>query len=457
MSADTIFARASGAGKSGVAVYRISGPATLKIVHALVDKRPAPRRAELRQVKNPITGQELDHGLVILFPSPQSYTGEDVAELQLHGSRAVEASLFETLASLGARPAEPGEFTLRALRNGKMDLAQAEALSDLIDAETDKQRQQALGQLGGALSDQASAWRQRLIAILAPLEADVDFPDEGDVPASIAAAAGPEIASLKNELTTLLAESGQAHRIREGVSVAVIGPPNAGKSSLLNALAGSEVAIVSDTPGTTRDIVETRLDLAGVATTLADTAGLRSQTTDDIERVGITKAFARAREADIRVLVVDSKSSVSRETLLTGGDADVSRETSSLIKPGDFIVWNKSDIGVIPEIPPRSELSELVLSAKTGDGVEAFVNALTSRVTAIASPAKGGAFTRARHVAAARQAIDALDRAAVVLGDAPELAAEDVRLAARSLASITGAIGVEEILGEIFSSFCIGK
>ncbi len=445
MSADdTIFARASGAGKAGVAVFRLSGPGSLAIASQLVGKRIKTRTPTLARLQDPSDGAVIDQGLVLLFEKPASFTGEDVAEFHLHGSRAVEASLYETLSALGARPAEAGEFTLRALKNGKLDLAQAEALADLIDAETTLQRMQALGQLDGRLSAVAESWRARILSILVPLEADIDFPDEDDVPAAVASRAGPAIDQLKDELTTFLAESGRARTIREGVSIAIIGAPNAGKSSLLNALAGSDVAIVSDLPGTTRDVVEIRLDLGGILASVADTAGLREAAGDAIEAEGMARARARAASADIRVLVADPAEGVSRETI-------------SELRPGDYLVWSKADLKVAaPDESTPAGVHILCLSSKTGAGIDEFVESITeivSRETQIEGPA----LTRARHVKAVEDARTALARARQRVEGAPELAAEDARLAARALGAITGAVGVEDVLGEIFSSFCIGK
>ena len=445
---ETIFARASGAGKAGVAVYRLSGPKAHRIVSALVGKRINNREAKLAALRDPADGALIDRGLVILFDGPASYTGEDVAEFQLHGSRAVEASLYETLAKAGARPAEAGEFTLRALKNGKLDLAQAEALADLIDAETTLQRKQALGQLGGRLSALAEGWRRRLINVMAPLEADIDFPDEADIPAAVAARAGPAIADLKKELTTFILKSGRARIIRKGISIAVIGPPNAGKSSLVNALAGSAVAIVSDRPGTTRDVVEARLDLGGIVATLADTAGLREGSSDAIEAEGVARARGRAEKADIRVAVLDP------------GSEFVSRETVDLLQPGDFLIWSKADLtegqAAIPYGVAPDAVAALSLSAKTGLGLDGFVRALTLAAREQDGD-DGPALTRMRHVRAVEDAIAALTRAETRIETAPELAAEDARLAARALGGITGAVGVEDVLAEIFSSFCIGK
>ncbi|MFC2951255.1 tRNA uridine-5-carboxymethylaminomethyl(34) synthesis GTPase MnmE [Marinicaulis aureus] len=457
MAVDTIFARASGAGKAGVAVYRLSGPEAFSIFRKLVGKPIVNREAAYVAVRDPADGSVIDQGLAILFEGPRSFTGEDTLELSLHGSRAVEEALYDALSRAGARPAEAGEFTLRALKNDKLDLAQVEALADLIDSETSLQRKQALGQLEGRLSEAAERWRKDILAVMAPLEADIDFPDEGDVPAAVAARAGPAIAALKTSLTTFLNQSVSARKIREGVSIAIIGPPNAGKSSLVNALAGSEVAIVSDIAGTTRDIVETRLDL-GVVATIADTAGLRGMASDVIEEEGVKRAKKRAEEADVRVLVLDAAAVVSRETLLSGGVENVPRETLDLLQPRDIIVWNKSDKlnAVASPENEHSPYTELSVSAKTGAGMAELVQALTQKAVEGAHH-DGPALTRARHAAAVEEAIAALTRAEANIAAAPELAAEDARLAARSLGKITGAVGVEDVLGEIFSRFCIGK
>jgi tRNA modification GTPase len=444
-NADTIFAKASGAGKAGVAVFRLSGPDSHKLASALVGKRINNREAKLVSLRDPETGELIDRGLAILFRAPKSFTGEDVAEFHLHGSRAVETGLYETLSSLGARPAEAGEFTLRALKNGKLDLAQVEALADLIDAETMLQKKQALGQLDGRLSALAEGWRQQILNVLAPLEADIDFPDEGDVPAAVAANAGPAIRALKESLTAFLDQSIRARTIREGVSIAVIGPPNAGKSSLVNALAGSDVAIVSDIAGTTRDIVETRLDLGGIVAAIADTAGIHGATKDKIEEEGMRRARAKAEQADLRIAVLDP------------GSEYVSRETLDLLRPGDFLVWSKADLApVVPDVDFAKDVVVMAVSSKTRHGLDPFVDALTEAVSG-GLDADGPALTRERHAAAVTEAVDALVRAEALIATAPELAAEDARLAARALGQITGAVGVEDVLGEIFSSFCIGK
>lgn len=443
-ASDTIFARASGAGKAGVAVFRISGPGAFEAARALAGRIPAPRRAEVRTLRD-AAGEIIDRALVILFAAPASFTGEDVAELHVHGSRAVEAALVSALAAAGARPAEAGEFTRRALAGGKLDLAQVEALADLVDAETSEQRRQALAQLDGRLSRLAEAWRQRLIAVLAPLEADIDFPDEEGVPAAVAARAGPAIDALIDELQSYRAASSRLQTIRTGINIAILGAPNAGKSSLMNRLAGSDVAIVSETPGTTRDVIEVRLDLAGLPVMLADTAGLRGKTADPIEAEGMRRALARAEAAAIRVLVADA--------LAPAGEG----EWAKLVRPGDFLVLNKSDLGA-PRLPASPEgVSVFALSAKTGEGVGAFIDALAEAVRERFSPSGEAGLTRLRHVKAVEKAVSALQRSRGRIESAPELAAEDARLAARALGEITGAVDVEDVLGEIFSSFCIGK
>ncbi len=445
----TIFARASGAGKAGVAVFRVSGPEAFAAVVALCGPLPAPRVATLRTVRDR-AGDAIDRGLVILFPGPASFTGEDVAEFHLHGSPAVEHAFYDALAGLGARPAEAGEFTRRALVNGKLDLAEVEGLADLLDAETTAQRKQALGQLGGRLSALAGGWRSRLIAIMAPLEAEIDFPDEEGVPAGLAQRARAEIEALLGELETVRAGADRAKAAREGVKVAIIGAPNAGKSSLLNALAGSERAIVSDQPGTTRDVIEVRLDLGGTLVSLFDTAGLRETVADAVEAEGIRRARIKSGQADLRLLVVD----VSRETSYRAGDGyDLGYD---LTKDGDLVILNKIDVNV-DFIPKNVSRETLALSAKTGTGVDALIERLTFIAASLIETNMDAGLTRARHVIAATEAIAHLKSAHGIVVTAPELAAEEIRLASRALGAITGAVGVEDVLAAIFSSFCIGK
>lgn len=453
---DTIFARASGAGRAGVAVYRVSGPQAFYAARRLCGEPPPPRRAALRTIRNQ-HGEILDQGLVILFRGPASFTGEDVAELHLHGSPAVEAGLYDAFAALGLRAAEGGEFAKRALLNGKLDLAEIEGLADLLDAETSFQRKSALGQLGGRLSTVSESWRRRLVAILAPVEAEIDFPDEGDVPAELAARSAPEIAALIGELSRHHRASAGAKAIREGVKVAIIGAPNVGKSSLLNRLAGSEKAIVAATPGTTRDVIEARLDLAGMLVSLFDTAGLRSETNDLVEREGMRRTRMTAGAADIRILMIDAVETgiapyiVSRETICRGLPDGVT------LHPVDIIVLNKIDAVKDARSLVAHDEGVFALSALTGEGVDRLVQDLSGRAARLVGGAGDQILNRARHTAAVEAAIEHLRAALGKLSAAPELAAEDVRLAARALGKITGAVDVEEVLGAIFSSFCIGK
>ncbi|HBS34577.1 MAG TPA: tRNA uridine-5-carboxymethylaminomethyl(34) synthesis GTPase MnmE [Parvularcula sp.] len=445
----TIFARATGAGKAGVAVFRLSGPASFSVVEALTGALPPPRMAALRRVRH--QGEAIDEGLVILFPGPASFTGEDVAELHLHGSAAVEQALYDALVDVGAQPAEAGEFTRRALVNGKMDLAEVEGLADLLDAETAVQRKQALGQLGGRLSALAEGWRARLVAIMAPLEAEIDFPDEEGVPPAAASRARSGIEALLGELRIVKAGAKRARAGREGVKVAIIGAPNAGKSSLLNALAGSDRAIVSPLPGTTRDIVEARLDLGGTLVTLFDTAGLRDIPADAVEAEGIRRTRIKMGQADLRLLVID----VSRETSFSE-DRDRYDKGYDLSDEKDLVVFNKIDANprfVAPDVSRETFL----LSALTGSGVAEFLKRLTEIAASLSGASVDAGLTRVRHEQAVDAAIGHLEAARERLSVAPELAAEDIRLAARALGTITGAVGVEEVLGAIFSSFCIGK
>jgi tRNA modification GTPase len=458
---DAIFARASGAGKAGVAVYRLSGPRAFEIAEKLSRRKIAGREPRLMRLYDPSAGDLVDEGLVLAFRAPKSFTGEDVVEFHLHGARAVEAAIGQAVLAAGARLAEPGEYARRAFLNGRLDLAEVEALADLIDAETSLQRKQALGQFGGRLSALSEDWKGRLVAILAALEAEIDFPDEEGVPASVAAGAGPKIDALVGEIEARLAGAEGARRLREGVEAVILGAPNAGKSSLMNALAGADVAIVSPVAGTTRDVIETRLDLGGVAVLLADTAGLAAAAGDAIEAEGMRRALARAGTADLRILVIDplanenpplfSSASVAMETRGGGGG-----EAPALLRPGDLLLYSKRDLGGAAGGAPEG-VAAFHVSAKTGAGMAEFLKALEARAHDLAAGGEGAAFTRLRHVEAARRAVDALRRARGRLDQAAELAAEDVRLAARALASITGAVDVEDVLGEIFSSFCIGK
>jgi tRNA modification GTPase len=455
--AGTIFAIASGAGRAGVAVVRLSGPEAGAALVALSGlPLPAPRRASLRRLSDPADGRLLDQALVLWFPAPGSFTGEDVAELHIHGGVAIAAAVTGALARLpGVRLAEPGEFTRRAFEHDKLDLTQAEALADLIDAETEAQHRQALAQFEGALSAALSDWRARLLTALALLEAEIDFPDE-DLPGGLSARVAPMLARLAADIGAALADAGRYERVREGYRVAILGAPNAGKSSLLNALVGRDAAIVSDIPGTTRDVVEVRLVLAGYPVWIADTAGLR-EAADAVEAEGVRRALARAEEADLRLWVIDATSP---------------QALPPAAQPGDLVIWNKVDVAgggsAPPPAPPPGvgwngsghadhNTSPIPLCARTGEGVADLLVTLTARVTTALAQRDAPALTRLRHRQLLSDAARDLSTAQHHIDDQVELAAEQVRRAAEALAKVTGRIDIEEVLGEIFASFCIGK
>ncbi len=438
---ETIFALSSGAGRAGVAVFRLSGPQSIEITHKICKPLKQMGHVYVRSMANPATNELIDKGVVFLFKAPSSFTGEDMAELQTHGSLAVIKAMTDVLIFLGARPADPGEFTERSFRNGKMDLTQVEALADLIEAETDKQRKGALGQLGGHLSKVGAEWRKKLIGALSPLEAAIDFPDEDDIPAEIEARAKPVLETLIEDLRGFLKGSENAQRLRKGVTIVLVGPPNSGKSTLLNWLAGSDIAIVSDLAGTTRDTIEARLDLAGIPVTLIDTAGLRTKTDDVIEIEGMRRTMAKAKEADLRIGLISADETTSLNLI------------KESLSSEDLIVWNKTDISDARKLTHEG----IKISAKTGEGMDAFLALLEQKVTSLCGSGEEPALTRARHVYAVREAITSLERAIHMLQAGPEMVAEDVRRAIQSLGYLTGDVGVEDILGEIFSSFCIGK
>lgn len=446
----TIFALASGPGRAGVAVLRISGPEAGRAVATLTGKAlPEPRRAARHHFLD-AAGAVIDDGLLLWFPAPASFTGEDVAELQVHGGTAIIAALSDALAALGLRHAGPGDFTRRAFENGKLDLTAAEAIADLVDAETEGQRRQALRQMRGDLAALYDGWRARLLGILALIEAEIDFPDE-DLPDALAARAAPEISGLVAAMDAHLADHGRGERVRDGYRIAIVGAPNAGKSSLLNALAKREAAIVSDVPGTTRDVVEVRLVLGGYPVWIADTAGLR-EAADAIESEGVRRALARADEADLRIAVVEA------------GAPSLPDGLAERLAAHDLIVVSKSDLevndvdAILRPIADALTTAPMPVSSKTGAGVAGLLAQLEAQVAADLCATEAPVITRARHREAVIDARDHLNRAAAAfaLGGA-ELVAEDVRLSARALGRLTGRIDVEDVLGEIFSSFCIGK
>jgi tRNA modification GTPase len=444
VKADTIFALASAPGRAGVAVMRLSGPEAGTALARLAGALPPPRRAARRRFADPRTGEVIDDGLALFFPAPHSFTGEDVAELHIHGSRAVIAALLDALAALpGLRLAEPGEFTRRAFEHGKLDLTAAEGLADLVAAETAAQRRQALRQLEGALGRLYEDWRERLLRALAHLEAAIDFPEEG-LPEDLSGTVRESAAALRAEIARHLADGHRGERLRDGVAVAIIGPPNAGKSSLMNALARRDVAITSAVAGTTRDVIEVALDLGGYAMVLADTAGLRDAA-DSIEEEGVRRARARAAAADLRLLVLDATEPVPA---LPAGLVD--RDT--------VVILNKVDLGVGDVGERADRLADgpaLRLSVLTGMGMSALLARLEKEVAARFAPGDAPLLTRARHREALEACISALDR--FTQQPALELAAEDLRLATQALGRITGRVDIEDMLDVIFREFCIGK
>ncbi|SDD64453.1 tRNA uridine-5-carboxymethylaminomethyl(34) synthesis GTPase MnmE [Ruegeria marina] len=427
---DTIFALATAQGKAGVAVIRLSGSLSHKAAEILTGS-PVPDRGMVLRTLRDSKGLRLDDGVVLSFRGPASFTGEDVVEFQIHGSLATTEAVLRCLGQYdGLRLAEPGEFTRRALENGKLDLAQVEGLADLIDAETEAQRKQAQAVLSGALGQLAESWRRKLIRAAALLEAVIDFADE-EVPTDVSPEVRDLLTSVRGQLQREISGVRIAERIRTGFEVAIIGPPNAGKSTLLNALAGREAALTSEIAGTTRDVIEVRMDLGGLPVTLLDTAGLRD-TGDVVEGMGIALARRRAEAADLRVFLTD-------DPLATG------------------IEIRESDIHVLPKADQR-KTPDGAISGVTGQGIDQLVD----RIAAVLKTrsASAGIATRERHRAAMMVASDALMRAEGILESGPDLydiASEELRTAIRALESLVGRIDVENLLDEIFASFCLGK
>ncbi len=448
---DTIFALSSARGKAGLCVLRISGSRARVAVAALTGSGvPAARVATLRRFVDG-RGEPIDRGLVLWFPAPQSFTGEDVAEFHAHGSPAVIAALVARLGQLnGLRPAEPGEFTRRAFHNGKFDLTEAEGLSDLIAAETEQQRRQALRQMDGALRERYERWREALTKALAHLEAVIDFADE-DLPRDLFDKVSASASQIEREMEMHLSDQRRGEIVRDGFSIVIIGAPNVGKSSLLNALAARDAAIVTATAGTTRDLIEVDLDLAGYAVTLVDTAGLR-ETSDAIESEGIARARRRAANADMRLAVIDAES------------LELDPLVAEALAIGDAVLINKIDLGVSHESNVWSvnelTLPLLQISARDGDGIDSLISFLTNQVVARAGGSESAPLTQLRHRNAIEAAREALTRAALNLTSeqrAIDLAAEDLRIATRELGRITGRVDVEDLLDVIFRDFCIGK
>lgn len=440
---DTICALASGQPPAAICIIRLSGDRIWKLAGALLDcGLPEPRRATLTRFRDE-DGHLIDEGLVVFMPGPHSYTGEDTLELYLHGGPAVINHTISTLTSEpGVRLAEPGEFTRRAFEAGKIDLTEAEGVADIIEAETNAQKAQALRQLSGGLTQQYDQWRAELTGILALIEVAVDFPDEDDAPEETTAPVLRKLGALISDMEAALGDRGIGEKIRDGFRIAIIGAPNAGKSTLLNRLAGREAAIVTSLPGTTRDVIEIRRVMGGQIVWISDTAGLR-ETEDEIEAEGVRRAQKVAAEADLRVFMVD------------GSAPDPGVLTSPYRLPTDMVVVNKADADLAENLPAH----DFRISAKTGDGVETLERALSEFISARAASVEAPVITRARHRARLVEGLACLvaARDALELGTGAELAAEDVRMAIRHLGSVIGVVGVEDVLGAVFSEFCIGK
>lgn len=482
MTTDTIFALATPAGRSGVAVFRISGPRASEILETLTGRTlPAPRMAVKRRFFAPspkikslplqgeggvgaasdgsfhrdaplptsplkVGGEEeliaLDDGLAIYFSAPNSFTGEDVVELHTHGGPAIIAAMAAALQALDLRLAEPGEFTRRAFDHGKLDLLEIEGLADLIAAETEAQRRQALRQAEGELSKLYEDWRSALISALARIEAAIDFPDE-DLPDGLMQLIDETMRALSESISEHLADRHRGEMLREGLSVAILGAPNVGKSSLLNRLAGRDAAIVSARAGTTRDVIEVKLDLDGYPVLIADTAGLR-ESGDEIEQEGMRRALQRAEHADLKLVVFDAS---------TGADLDAAAVAQ--IDAEAIVVLNKAELAKgLPDVVIAGRRA-LAVSAKTGAGVDALVAALAAKAAKALSPGAQPALTRLRHRAALERCLDALRRG--LQAPVVELKAEDLRLAVQALGRITGRVEVDDVLDLIFREFCIGK
>ena len=491
-NASTIFALSSGPGKAGVAVIRVSGPAVQAVLERMAPPLPEPRQAVFRSVRHPESGAVLDRAIVLFFAAPRSETGEDVAEFQVHGGRAVVTAVLGALAQVsGCRLAEPGEFARRAFTNGKLDLAEVEGLADLIDAETEAQRRQALGQAQGALSKLYEGWRSQLIEIAALTEAAIDFSDEGDVGTSTFAAARKRAAPLLAEIQAHLRDGRRGEILRDGFRVALLGPPNAGKSSLLNALAQRDAAIVSEEAGTTRDVIEVRLDLGGYPVIVSDTAGLR-EAAGSIEQEGMRRSLAAARSADLVLWLTETGADEPPDSIRDS----VSRETAEDTHASPvWVVRTKADLAPIPSPRPYGERvrvrgskptsvsgisppeqaaaphpnplptpsegawgeGAIAISSKTGFGVADLVAAIGEQVAAGIGDQTAPALTQERHRSNLEAAAGSLEH--FLAGDATaiELRAEDVRRAAQCIGRITGRVDVEDVLDQIFSRFCIGK
>ncbi|MBV6489274.1 MAG: tRNA modification GTPase MnmE [Pseudorhodoplanes sp.] len=445
----TIFALSSGRPPAAIAVVRISGPRASDALRALTGKLPTPRLGTFVRIRDPQTGDLIDEALALYFPAPASETGEDVAELQVHGGRAVVSAIYDTLVRMdGLRLAEPGEFTRRAFENGKLDLTRVEGLADLIFADTQAQRRQAMRQLQGLLGNRAEEWRARLIEAQALAEAGIDFSDEADVASDVTQRALALARDLERDIAATLSGAARGERLREGLVVAIAGAPNAGKSTLLNRIARREAAIVSPYAGTTRDVIEVHLDLDGWPVTLLDTAGIRD-TDDPVEREGVLRAKARAAAADLVLWIEDAMEDAPAAAGMSGVPG--AREGAQ--------VWRlRNKIDATRAAMPAGRVSEatFAVSAKTGAGMDALLGALTAHAASFFGSAEPALVTRERQRRTLQEAAEALARA-IAVASREDIFAEELRLAARALGRLTGRVDVEDILDAIFRDFCIGK
>ena len=442
----TIYALSSGPGIAGIAVVRVSGKDTSKVIKLITGKDlPAPRVATLRKMNNINTNELIDEGLIIWFPGPQSYTGEDLVEFHVHGSRAVVTALHASISEIeNCRLAEPGEFTKRAFQNEKINLIKAESIADLVSAETEIQRKQALAIMNGKSSDKFDSWREKLLKILSHIEAKIDFPDE-DLPENIIFEIKKTSEQVSNEIKKILKDEKVGERIREGFKIAIVGPSNAGKSSLLNYLSKRDVAIVSEMAGTTRDVIETHLNLDGYPVVLSDTAGIRDSK-DEIEKRGIKLALKRAEEADLRLLVVEPK------------NLDFTGFLKDLFDENSILVINKSDLLQKNLDEQIKKMEHVLISIIKNSNLDILIDKIKNKLKNKFISNEDILITRERHRQHLKQCVDHLKNFSKKnKNDDFDKAAEDLRLATRHLGMIVGKVDVEEILGSIFNDFCIGK
>lgn len=441
----TIFAQCSGQGKSGVAIYRISGPSSILVLEKLIGSTISsmlPRTMYLRKIFNPDSKAQIDESVVVYFNSNSSFTGEESVEIHTHGSISVMKLLMRCLILMDdLRIAEPGEFAKRAFLNGKFDLTSAEGLADLIDSETEEQHKQAIRQLGGGLEKIYIDWRRQLLEIMSLLEAYIDFPDE-DIPSGIISNMIDSVSNLRHEIDLHLKDDNRGERLRNGLKLAIVGKPNVGKSSLMNYLLKREASIVSSIAGTTRDIIEGHLDIAGYPIIIQDTAGIRENSFDQVEQIGIKKAKEVLENSDIKIIVYDA----------SVNDKDIDPFVNFTNSSTTIIVFNKFDRSLIPIDQYKNALC---ISVKTGKNLDQLIKDIARIAKQVADPSDNPQITRERHRIQLSQAFEALGTFDPT--NNLVLAAEDIRMTIRYLSNITGAISVDEILGKIFSNFCIGK